>query len=139
MPLIGGSRIPFALENMSQMTAAIRAHNLCPCHPKCIISMPSNGAWNSVKICRPSATRFELMVGLVEGRFAAGAGVDTRFRHVLVVFPAKGSLSTLFSQNSELLYFRRCVNNRLLGGLTGLVYEPLLSAACHSSLLFCTG
>jgi hypothetical protein len=65
--------------------------------------MPRHSARNIVKVCRPSASGLELVGGFVEGSIAGGAGIDSGFRHVLVVFAGEGSFSTFFADNTELL------------------------------------
>lgn len=77
MPLIRRRRIPLSLEHMPQMPPTVTTHNLRPLHPKRTIREPLHSTWNRIKVCRPSAAGLKLVVGFVEGRVAAGAGIDT--------------------------------------------------------------
>jgi hypothetical protein len=60
---------------MSQVTSAVAAHNLCPLHAECAVSVSGHCTWNGVEECRPAATRLELVLSSVDGRIAAGASV----------------------------------------------------------------
>lgn len=67
VPLICRRRISLALENMTQMSTTVIAHNLNPLHAKRAILIPSNSARNGIEESRPAAPRLELVGGLVEG------------------------------------------------------------------------
>ena len=77
MPLVRRGRVSLSLENVSQMTSAVRAHDLRPLHTECAISVSCHSPRNVVEICRPAAARLEFVIGFVKRRVAAGAGVDT--------------------------------------------------------------
>lgn len=76
MPLIRRRLIPLPLEHMPQMPSAIITHNLRPFHPKRTVGEPLHGARDRVKVCGPATAGLKFMVGFVERRVAAGAGVD---------------------------------------------------------------
>ena len=64
--------------------------------------MPGHRARDRVKVSGPSASRFELVVGFIEGCVAGGAGVHARVRRVFVIFATAGSFGSFLAQDSEL-------------------------------------
>lgn len=115
MSLISWCWVALALEYMSQVAATVGADNFSSGHSQAAVRMASDGAGDAVKISRPPTARLELMVGLVQGRTAAGAGVDPGIREELVVLAGEGCLCALLPQNPELfcddvnMLFRRSV------------------------------
>lgn len=103
MPLVGGGRVAFALEDVPEMSTAVGADDLDPSHSQRSILMSGHGAGDAVKVGRPPAARGELVVRLVQRGVAAGTGVDSRLGRVLVELAAAGPLCTLFTQDAELL------------------------------------
>lgn len=101
--LVGGCGVSLSLEDVSEVTAAIRADNLDSLHAKGAVRMSRHGTGDSVEEGGPAAAGLELVVGLVERCLAAGAGVDTLGGHVLVVFASEGTLGALFAEDAELL------------------------------------
>lgn len=77
MSLVGRSRVSLALEDMTQMTSAVAAHNLRPLHAEGGIRVPSHGSRNGVEESRPAAARLELVLSRVDGGIAAGAVVGS--------------------------------------------------------------
>lgn len=76
MSLIRWRREPLALEDMSQMTSAVRAGDFNAGHTEAPVLVPRYRARDTVEIGRPPAARFELVGCFVEGGVAACAGVD---------------------------------------------------------------
>lgn len=103
MSLIGRRREALALEHMAQVPPAVGAYNLCAHREHGAVLVAHNGAGNAVKVSGPPAAAAELVRGLVEWRFAAGAGVDALGRVVLVVLPCAGGFSAFFTEHAELL------------------------------------
>jgi hypothetical protein len=103
MPLIRWCRVTLSLEDMSQMTATIRANNLRPRHTKCAIGMSRHRAWHCIEESGPSAAGLELVSGFVEGCVAGGAVVGSAAGEVFVVFAGEGGLGALFTDYFELL------------------------------------
>jgi len=134
--LILGVTEPLALEDMSQVTPAVIADNLRPHHAKTGVRLLSHRARNGIPERRPPAARVELVVCLVEGRFAAGALVDAGVGVVLVVCAGAGHFGAFLSEDAELLY--RGVSDYALMIRTGIVV-PGDSCACHSPSGFWTG
>jgi hypothetical protein len=66
--------------------------------------MSRHSTRNIVKVCRPSASGLELVRGSVERSVTGGAGIDTGFRHVLVVFAGEGSFGSFLTDNAELFW-----------------------------------
>lgn len=97
MPLVRRRRVPFALENMSQMSAAVTAHNLRPLHAERTVRVPRHRAGDAVKVRGPAASRLELVVCLVQGRVAPGAGVHSGRGHVFVIFAREGGFGAFFA------------------------------------------
>ena len=64
--------------------------------------MSGHSAWDAVEVCRPSAARFELVIGFVEWRAAASTSVDTGFRLMFVIFPSKGGFCAFLAEDAEL-------------------------------------
>ena len=106
MTLVGGGRVSLALEDVTEMTATVRADNLSALHTKSAVGVSGHSTRNGIEESRPAAARFELVVGLVERSFAASAGVYTLGGHVLVKVAAVGRLGALFAEDAELLCYR---------------------------------
>lgn len=103
MPFIGRRIESFSLEDVTQVSSAVRADDLCARHAKGAILVAGHGAWDGVEVCRPAAARLELVVGLVERCAAPCASVDTLGRVVLVIFTGARGLGALLSEDAELL------------------------------------
>lgn len=129
MPLVLWIAKSLALENMSQVTSTVVAYNLRPHHAKTRVRLLSDGAWHGIPEGGPSAARVELVVCLVEGRFATGALVDAGVGVVLVEFAGAGHFGAFLSEDAELLY--RGVSDCALIVRTS-VNVPGDSWACHS-------
>jgi hypothetical protein len=56
----------------------------------------------AIEVGRPTTAGLKFVRRLVERGVACGAGVDTLFGHVLVIFAGGWRFSALFSQDSEL-------------------------------------
>ena len=93
----------FALEDVAEMAAAVGADDLGPRHAEGVVLMARHGAGDAVKVCWPATARLELVVGLVQRRLTAGAGVDTRVGEELVVLAREGRLGALLPEDAELL------------------------------------
>jgi hypothetical protein len=104
MSLVRWSRISLSLEDMSQMTTTIAAHNLRPRHSKCAISVSGHSSWHGIEECRPSTTTLELVLRGVERCVAGGAVVCPLCWGVFVVFAGEWRFGALFADDSELLY-----------------------------------
>jgi hypothetical protein len=115
---------------MTQMPATVAADNLCPLHAEGTICMSCDCSRNGVIVGRPAAARLEFVVRFVEGRIATGAGVDTRVRHVLIVFTSAGSFGALLTKNSKLFCDQKSAQRYRHKILQDL--QPLFSTACHS-------
>ena len=102
MPLVCRGVVSLALEHVSKMSTAVAANNLCPGHSERAVGVSRHGAWDVVEVCRPSTARLEFVVCLVEWRIAGGAGIDSLFRHMLVIFSGEWSFSALFAEDAEL-------------------------------------
>lgn len=96
----------FPLENVPEMAAAVGADNLGPRHAKGVVLVARHRAGDAVKVGRPATARLELVVGLVQRRITASAGVDTRVGEELVVLAREGRLGALLSEDAELLCAR---------------------------------
>jgi len=103
MPLVSRCWVSLSLENVAEMTAAVRADDLGPLHTPTTVNVSRHGAGNGVVERRPSATALELLLRGVKRRVAAGAGVDTAGRRVLVVLAAEWGLGALLAEDAELL------------------------------------
>lgn len=103
MALIRGRRESLALENMTQVTAAIGADNLSSDGAEASVLVPGDGAGDAVEIRRPAAARAELLCCLVKRRVACGASVGALLGVVLVKLSSARGFSSLFSENPELL------------------------------------
>lgn len=106
MSLVCRGRIAFALENMSQMAAAVGAHNLGARHAKGAVCMSRHCARDRVEVGWPAAAGFELMRGLVERSSAGGARVDAGRWHVFIVGARVGGFGALFAKNAELFWLK---------------------------------
>ena len=107
MPLIRRRRIPLPLEHMTQMASTVCTHNLRPLHPERLIRMSRHGTRDRIVEGRPSAAGLEFLLGGVEGRGTAGAGVGPRGRGVFVVFACVGGFGAFFAEDAE-LFCRPC-------------------------------
>lgn len=105
MALIRRGLVPFALEDMTQVAAAVGADNLDAQHAQRTVRVPGDGAGDAVVVGGPATAGLELVVRLVQWCIAAGAGVDARLRCVLVILAGAGRLGSLFSEDAELLCF----------------------------------
>ena len=103
MPLVLWVSKPLALENVSQVSSTVIAHNLRAHHTEARVRSLADGAGNGIPERRPPAARVELVVGLVQRRLAALAGVDARGRVVLVECAGARGLGALLAQDAELL------------------------------------
>ena len=70
MSLICRCRVSFSFENVSEMTPALGAYDLRPCHAKGAVGMSGDSTRDAVVVGRPAAARFEFMIGTVEGSLA---------------------------------------------------------------------
>lgn len=104
MPLIRRRRVPLPLEHMSQMPTTVRTHNLNAFHPKRAIRVSRHGARYGIEESRPAAAGFEFVIGGIERRVAARAGVGAARGLVLVVFAGEGGFGAFFAEDAELLY-----------------------------------
>ena len=95
--------IPLPFENMAQMAATVRTHDLGPLHAERPISMSRHSTWHSVEERRPATSRLEFLVRPVQWCTASGTSVGALGWIVLVVFAAEGSLSSLLANDSELI------------------------------------
>lgn len=102
--LVGGRGVALAFEDVSKVAPTVGAHNLNPLHAKGTIHVSCHSSRHCVEEGWPSTSTLELLVGRVEGSFAAGAGVDSLVGVVLVVLAAEGRLSALLAEDSKLLY-----------------------------------
>lgn len=103
MSLVRRRRVSLSLEDVSQVTSTVAAHDLCPLHAECAVGVSGHCARNGVEECRPSAARLELVLSSVDGRIAAGASVGAGGWRVLIILAGEGSFGTLFAKNAELL------------------------------------
>ena len=103
MTLIGGGRVSFALENVTEMAATVGADNLSTLHAESAVGVSGHSTGHGIEESGPAAARLELVVGLVERSLTASTGVDTLRRHVLVKVAAVGGLGALFAKDAELL------------------------------------
>lgn len=102
MSLIRRRRESLALEDVPQMPAAIRAHNLNPRHAQRAILVAGNGARHAVKVRRPAASGFELVIGLIQRSLASCTGVDALLGVVLVKLAGARGLSALLPEDAKL-------------------------------------
>lgn len=82
MPLIRRRRVSFPLEDMTQVSSALRAHDLRPRHAECAIGVAFDGARYAVKVCGPATAGLELVGSAVEWGGAGCAGLSSSFHHV---------------------------------------------------------
>jgi hypothetical protein len=134
VPLIRGCWVSLALEYMSQVTSAVAANDLCPLHAESAVSVSGHGARHGVEEGRPSAAGLELVLGSVDGRIAAGAGICAGGRGVLVVFAGEGCFSAFLTEDAELLC--RSGISPVHSTKHSLVIDtadlPLFNCICHS-------
>jgi hypothetical protein len=135
MSLICRSSVTFSLKDVTQMSTAVRAHNFCPFHTECSISVSGYCARDIIEVCGPSAARLELVGSFVERGVAASAGIDASIRHVLVIYTGAGSFGALLSEDAELL----CQSCQLELCIKGGGELPFDNTARHSSSLFWRG
>lgn len=102
MALIRRHRESLALENMTQVAAAVGADNLGSDSAEASVLVPGDGAGDAVEIRRPAAARVELVRCLVERRVACSAGVGALLGVVLIKLSSAGGFGALFSENPEL-------------------------------------
>jgi hypothetical protein len=102
VPLIRRCWVSLALEYMSQVTSAVAANDLCPLHAESAVGVSGYGARHGVKEGRPSAAGLELVLGSVDGRIAAGAGICAGGRGVLVIFTGEGCFGAFLTEDAEL-------------------------------------
>lgn len=103
MPLILGVSKSLPFEDVPKMPSAVVAYDLRPHHAQPRIRLLTNSVRERIPERRPSTPRVELVVGFVEGRVAAGAGVDAGVGVVLVEFAGARSFGALLAQDAELL------------------------------------
>jgi len=103
VPLVGRRRVPFALEDVAQVAAAVGAHDLGARHAQGAVFVAGHGAWDAIEVGRPAAARLELVVGLVERGVAPGTVVDALVGEVLVVLSREGALGAFLPEHPELL------------------------------------
>ena len=104
VPLVRRRRIAFPLENMSQVPATVRAHDLRPLHPERAVRVSRHRARDGVVERGPAAAGLEFLLRGVEGRVAARARVDAAAGGVFVVFAAEGGFGAFFAEDAELLW-----------------------------------
>ena len=104
MPLVGGSGISLALEDMAEVTAAVGADDLGSRHAMAAVYVSGDGAGDAVEVSGPPAARLKFVVRRVEWRIATGAGINALARLVLVKLPSSRGLSSLLPEDTELLY-----------------------------------
>jgi hypothetical protein len=114
MPLICRRTISLPLENMPQVSSTVTAHNLRPLHAERAVCVSRHRAGDVVEVRGPAAAGLELVVRLVEGGVAGGAGVDAFFGRVLVVFAREGGFGAFFAENAKLFWW-------VLAGVEGRV------------------
>ena len=104
MPLIRRRREALPLKDVTQVAAAVGAHNLGAAHPQRAVLVAGHGSGDAVKVGGPAAARLELLLRLVQGRGASGARVDTFLWVVLVELAGAGGFGSLFTEDAELLW-----------------------------------
>ena len=111
MALVCWRRESLALEDMAEMAAAVGANDLGPRHAQSVIHVLRHCPWKAVEISRPPAAGLELVARLIQGRAAAGTGVDALAGVVLIILSRAGRFSPFFPQNTELFYeeFVSCI------------------------------
>jgi hypothetical protein len=85
------------------MSSTVAAYDLRSLYTKLAVDMSGHGAWDGVKVGRPSAAGVELMEGFVERCIASGASVDAGGWCVLIILTSKGFFGFLLTKNAELL------------------------------------
>lgn len=109
MTLVLGVAEPLSLENVPQMSSTIIANNLCSHHSEARVGSLAHRVRERVPESWPSAARIELVVGFVEGSFAAGATVDSIFGVVFIELTRTRRLGAFLSEDAEL--FCGCVSS----------------------------
>ena len=77
MPLIRRRRISLSLEDVSQMSPAVRAYNLRALHAERAIRVPRHCTWDGIEISGPSTAGLEFVCRFVE---RGGAILPNRHR-----------------------------------------------------------
>lgn len=121
------------------MSTTAGADNLRPGHSERVIRVSRHGAWDAVEVGRPSTAGLEFVGCLVKWCVASGAGVDTLFGHVLIVFSSERGFGSLLAQDAKLFFapaVSGIVRSQRRLSRAGI---PLLRTACHSWSDFSTG
>lgn len=105
MTLICGCRVSLALKYMPKMTVAVGTDDFRSLHTESTIDMSSHCTGDGIKVRRPAATGFELVIGLVKRCITASAIVNAFGRIVGVVVTTTGPLGSFFAEDTELLYY----------------------------------
>ena len=100
--LVRGRGVALALEDVAQVPTAVGTDDLGAPHAKGAVGVAGDGPRDAVKVRRPAAARLELVVGRVQRRLAAGAGVDACVGEELVVLAGPRGLSALLTEDAEL-------------------------------------
>lgn len=95
--LVSRGWVTLALEDMAEMTPAIRTDNLGSLHTEGAIGVSGHGTRQAVEIRRPPTSRLELVVGLVQRGSTPGACVHAFGWLVLVVRAGEGRLGAFFA------------------------------------------
>ncbi len=88
---------------MTKVSTTVTADDFCS-YAEGTVCMSCDCTGDGIVVCRPAAARLEFVVRLVERRTAAGAGVNTRVGHVLIIFTGPWSFGTFLTEDSELFY-----------------------------------
>lgn len=104
MPLVCWRLEPFALENMSKVTAAAVTRDFDAFHAPASVAVAIDGARNGVEEGRPAAAGVKLRSCFVQRGIASSTCVDAILGVMLVEFAGSGSLGALLSQNSKLFW-----------------------------------
>lgn len=73
MPLVAWCGVVLAFENVAQMATTVAADDLSPRQSHGTVGNPLDGPGYRIEVCRPAATRLELMICPVELGFAPNA------------------------------------------------------------------
>jgi hypothetical protein len=99
-----------ALENVTQMSTTVIAHNLSAHHAQSPILLLSYSTGNRVPEGGPSTPRLKLVVRFIKWRVAGTAGIDAGVGGVLIIFAAARHLGPFLAENAELLWNRVLVS-----------------------------
>jgi hypothetical protein len=134
VPLICGCWVSLTLEHMSQVAPAIAANDLCPLHTESAVGVSGHSARNGVEEGRPSAAGLELVLGSVDGRVAAGAGICAGGRGVLIVLAGEGRFGAFLTKDAELLCQPSIslVHSTECSLVVDIMDLPLFNCICHS-------